>query len=138
MKIYISGSIYGGRQKIDTYREIINHLENHGVEVLNKNIVDENVIEKESFQDDAEIFEDLINKIKIADLILAETTIPSLGVGYELGFADSINKKIIAIYDTNITEKISTMIRGNKKIDIIPYKNITEIKEELDKSLKLC
>ena len=27
MKIYVSGSIYGGTQKIDTYKIIINELE---------------------------------------------------------------------------------------------------------------
>ena len=35
MKIYISGSIYGGTQKIDTYKIMIEHLEKYG-EVLTK------------------------------------------------------------------------------------------------------
>ena len=62
-----------------------------------------------------------------ADIIFAEVTIPSLGVGYELGFADSHNKKIIGIYDKTVTTKITTMFRGNKNLKIIPYTDINEI-----------
>ena len=63
MKVYISGSIYGGRQKVDTYRKIISKLEEFA-EVLNKNIIDDDVIEKEAFQSDYDIFKDLENKMK--------------------------------------------------------------------------
>ena len=136
MKIYISGSIYGGREKLDTYKKIIPALEQYA-EVLNKNIADDEVIEKENLQKDEDIFTGLEFKIKSADLIFAEVTIPSLGVGYELGLADTIGKKVIGIYDTTITPKVSTMIRGNKRIRLIPYENIDEILNNLEKILKM-
>lgn len=136
MKIYISGSIYGGTQKIETYKILIKELEKYG-EVLDKQVADENTIANEAFQTDEEIYTDLEEKLKIADIIFAEVSIPSLGVGYELGFADKLNKKIIAIYDQNYTEKVSTMIRGNKRIELIPYKNIKEITDNLEKLLKI-
>lgn len=136
MKIYISGSIYGGTQKIETYKILIKELEKYG-EVLDKQVADENTIANEAFQSDEEIYTDLEEKLKIADIIFAEVSIPSLGVGYELGFADKLNKKIIAIYDQNYTEKVSTMIRGNKRIELIPYKDIKEITDNLEKILKI-
>lgn len=136
MKIYISGSIYGGTQKIETYKILIKELEKYG-EVLDKQVADENTIANEAFQTDEEIYTDLEEKLKIADIIFAEVSIPSLGVGYELGFADKLNKKIIAIYDQNYTEKVSTMIRGNKRIELIPYKDIKEITDNLEKILKI-
>ena len=136
MKIYISGSIYGGTQKIETYKILIKELEKYG-EVLDKQVADENTIANEAFQTDEEIYTDLEEKLKIADIIFAEVSIPSLGVGYELGFADKLNKKIIAIYDQNYTEKVSTMIRGNKRIELILYKNIKEITDNLEKLLKI-
>ncbi len=71
-------------------------------------------------------------KLYDADIIFAEVSIPSLGVGYELGFADKIGKKIIAIYDCNYVEKVSTMIRGNKRIKLIPYRDIGEITDNLE------
>ena len=134
MKIYVSGSIYGGTQKIDTYKIMIDELEKYG-EVLDKQIADINTIENEKYQKDEEIFEDLERKIMMADIIFAEVTIPSLGVGYELGFADKIGKKIIAIYDENYTKKVSTMIRGNKRIKLIPYKDMKEICKDMNQLL---
>ena len=135
MKVYISGSIYGGRQKVENYKAIIEKIEEFA-EVLNKNIIDDDVIEKETFQKDNEIFEDLENKMREADFILADVTVPSLGVGYEIGFSDMIGKKIIAIYDLNDIEKVSTMIRGNERIKLIGYHKIEEITDKLERLLE--
>lgn len=134
MKIYVSGSIYGGTQKIDTYKILIEELEKYG-DVLNKEIADPNTIANEVYQKDEDIFNDLEEKLIIADVIVAEVSISSLGVGYELGFADKLNKKIIAIYDEIYTPKVTTMIRGNKRITLIPYQRIEEITNNLDKLL---
>ena len=134
MKIYVSGSIYGGTQKIDTYKILIEELEKYG-EVLNKQIADPNVIANEVYKKDEDIFKDLEDKLIISDVLVAEVSIPALGVGYELGFADKLNKKIIAIYDEIYTPKVTTMIRGNKRIKLIPYQRIEEITNNLDKIL---
>ena len=134
MKIYISGSIYGGTQKIETYKILVKELEKYG-EVLNKQVADENTIQNEKDQKDEDIYADLENKLYSADIIFAEVSVPSLGVGYELGFADKLGKKIVAIYDKNYVEKVSTMIRGNKRINLIPYTDISEITNKLEKLL---
>ncbi len=134
MRIYVSGSIYGGRQKIETYKVIINALEKYG-EVLDKQIIDDDVIKKEEFQKDEDIFTDLEGLLKSSDIVFAEVTVPSLGVGYELGFADKLEKKIIAVYDLNVVDKVSTMIRGNKRINLIGYHDISEIINRLDELL---
>jgi len=136
MKIYISGSIYGGTQKIDTYKILVKELEKYG-EVMNKQVADENTIANEVYQKDEDIFKNLEKKLHEADIIFAEVSIPSLGVGYELGFADKLGKKIIAIYDKNYVDKVSTMIRGNKRIKLIPYTAISEITNNLEKLLKI-
>ena len=136
MKIYISGSMYGGTQKIDTYKILIKELEKYG-EVLNKQVADENAIANEKYQKDEDIYKDLEKKLYNADIIFAEVSIPSLGVGYELGFADKLGKNIVAIYDKNYIDKISTMIRGNKRIKLISYKDIKEITDKLKELLEI-
>lgn len=135
MNIYVSGSIYGGTQKIDTYKVMIEELEKYGV-VVDKQIADPNTIANEEFQTDEEIFQDLEEKLINSDIVFSEVSVPSLGVGYELGFADKLGKKIIAIYDENYTKKVSTMIRGNKRIKLIPYTDINEIFNQLEDLLK--
>ena len=135
MKIYMSGSIYGGTQKIETYKILINNLEKYG-EILNDNIANENTIAEEAFQKDEDIFDDLVAKMHTADIVFSEVSIPSLGVGYELGLADSLDKKIIAIYDKEYVDKVSTMIRGNKRIKLVPYHNLNEIIDNLEELIK--
>ena len=135
MNIYFSGSIYGGRQKLETYKKLIKELKKHG-EVLNPEVADDTILEDEKKTSDKEIVETLLKKINIADIIFAEITVPSLGVGYEIGYADKINKKIICIYDKTITPKITTMLRGNDRLKIIPYTNIDEIINNLKNILK--
>ena len=126
MNIYFSGSIYGGRQKLETYKTLIEKLKEYG-NVLNEQVGSDTDLLDEKNSSDENIFSDLESKMLQADIIFAEVTIPSLGVGYELGFADSHNKKIIGIYDKTVTEKVTTMLRGNKRIKLIPYDNIDEI-----------
>lgn len=135
MRIYMSGSIYGGTQKIETYKILINNLKKYG-EILNDNIANENTIAEEAFQKDEDIFADLVAKMHTADIVFSEVSIPSLGVGYELGLADSLDKKIIAIYDKEYVDKVSTMIRGNKRIKLIPYHNLNEIIDNLEEIIK--
>ena len=135
MKIYFSGSMYGGRQKLDTYKKLINELDKYG-DVLNKEVADDDVLIKEQDMLDNEIFENLENELNETDLVFAELTVASLGVGYELGYADSHNKRIIGIYDKNITPKITTMLRGNKRLKIIPYTDINEIIVDLENIIR--
>lgn len=135
MKIYVSGSIYGGLEKIDTYKVLIDELEKYG-EVLTKQIADPNTIDNEKYQKDEDIYNDLENKLISADILIAEVTIPSLGVGYEIGYADKLGKRIIAIYDENYVTKVSTMIRGNQRITLIPYRDINDIINKLGDIIK--
>lgn len=131
MKIYVSGSMYGGQQKIDTYKKLVDKLEEYG-EVLTKQIADPEAIENEKYQKDEDIYNDLENKLEKADILIAEVSVPSIGVGYEIGYASKLNKKIVAIYDKNYIDKVTTMIRGNKNIKIIPYKDIREILDKIE------
>ena len=135
MKIYFSGSIYGGRQKLQTYKILVKELQKYG-EVLDPEVADSQVIEKENDVTDESIFKKLEQKLNQADIIFAELTVPSLGVGYELGYADSHDKKIVGIYDKTAVQKITTMVRGNKRIKVIPYTDIYEIIDNLGNILE--
>ena len=135
MKIYFSGSIYGGRQKLEAYKLLINKLKEYG-KVLNEQVADDSILIDEKKSLDTDIFNDLEEKLNRADLIFAEVTVPSLGVGYEIGYADKMGKKIIAIYDETVTSKITTMLRGNSRLKIIPYKDINDITDNIYNILK--
>lgn len=135
MNIYFSGSIYGGRQKLESYKKLVKELAKFG-KVLNEEVADDNVLISEESVSDNDVFESLVNRLEQADVVFAEVTVPSLGVGYEIGYADKTNKRIICVYDKTVTSKITTMLRGNNKLKIIPYTDINEIINNLENILK--
>lgn len=47
-----------------------------------------------------------------ADVVVAEVTQPSLGVGYELGRAVALNKQILCLFRPQSGRVLSAMIRG--------------------------
>ena len=130
-KIYFSASVYGGRELLNDYIRLINELKKHG-EVLTEELGDINLLKDEEKLTPQIIYETDVEKINNADIVFAELTVPSLGVGYELGYAEAHNKKIVGIYNQTIKEKITPMITGNENITIIGYKNIDEIIKKLE------
>lgn len=135
MNIYFSGSIYGGRQKLEAYKKLVKELTKFG-NVLDEEVADDNVLIREESISDKDVFESLVDRLKLANLVFAEVTVPSLGVGYEIGYADKTNKRIICVYDKTVTPKLTTMLRGNNRLKIIPYTNINEIINNLENILK--
>lgn len=136
MKIYFAGSISGGRDDQEIYLELIEFLKEKGHKVLTEHISDKNL---SSYGETKLTSEDIylrdIEWIKESDLFIAEVTQVSLGVGYEIGFAESLGKKIICLYREREGKRLSAMIDGNKKIKVIRYLEIDRIKEELEKVL---
>ena len=128
MRIYVSGSIYGGRQKIETYKKIINALEKYG-DVLDKQIVDEDTFKKvKLLMNELGIDENYLDVIAPALEKSKKDKVPVISM--------KIGKKIIAVYDLNVIDKVSTMIRGNKRINLIGYHDISEITDRLDELLE--
>ena len=133
MKIYFAGSIRGGRGDADIYSQIISFLSNYG-KVLTEHVGENKLTEIGEFQiDDKSIHDRDLSWLNEADIIVAEVTNPSLGVGYEIGRAIDLNKKIICLYRKKIGCRLSAMISGNDKIEIIEYLDINSLKEKIEK-----
>ena len=132
MKIYFAGSITGGRDDMSWYLQIIDHLKNHGV-VLTEHIGDHSLSSLGENKSAEEVFHRDINWVKESDVVIAEVTNHSLGVGYELGRAESWNKHILCLYRIKDGGKrVSPMITGNPKIPKVIYSNIDEAKKAID------
>ncbi len=125
MKIYLSGSIRGGRELQPVYNEIYQYLKNNGHKVLAHHVADENVIEIEESVSNQEIYTQDIQWLKECDGVIAEVSIPSLGVGYEIAFSLNLGKPVMAVYNEE-KDPISAMISGNTSPNLI-LKSYTEI-----------
>ena len=76
-----------------------------------------------------------LDTLEKSDLVVAEVTTPSLGVGYLISQAINLNKKVIALYNGEDTLKLSAMIKGDKNIEICLYKTLEDVAEILSSRL---
>ncbi|MEQ1500323.1 MAG: nucleoside 2-deoxyribosyltransferase [Parcubacteria group bacterium] len=128
MKIYFAGSIRGGRDDRHIYASIIEELQKYGV-VLTEHVADKNLTDQGEVEVTADyIFKRDVSWLKECDIVVSEVTTPSLGVGYEIGLAESIGKPIISLYREVSGKSLSAMISGNEKINVYKYKNIEDVK----------
>jgi nucleoside 2-deoxyribosyltransferase len=128
VKIYFAGSIRGGRDDQFIYEEIIKLLTEYGT------VLTEHVGEKtlsalgEQVVTEKFIFDRDVGWITEADVIVAEATSPSLGVGYEIGIAEKLGKKIICLCRPTEGKSLSAMVRGNAHCTVYDYQDIEELK----------
>lgn len=125
-KVYFAGSIRGGREDVLLYQSIIDTLKKNCI-VLTEHIGNPSL--KESISD-KEIYERDIALLEESQLVIAECTTPSLGVGYELSYAERINKEIHVFYNKNRTS-LSAMISGDDYFHVHPYGEEKELLELL-------
>ncbi len=124
MKIYFSCSIRGERPDPETIPELINHLKRRG-NVLTEHIGD--VLEGDDVDiSDDEIFLRDFAWLREADALVADVTAPSLGVGYEIGIAETLGKPILCLYRRQRGRRLSAMIAGNRRLTVSEYDDPAE------------
>jgi 2'-deoxynucleoside 5'-phosphate N-hydrolase len=136
MKIYYAAAIRGAHltDNVFLHKQIIQHLLQHYI-VLTEHLADGSLKEiAETNLTDKEIHERDINLVKEADIIIAEVSNPSLGVGYELGRAVEMKKKILCLYRIN-EKRLSAMVRGSEGILTKNYNNPEEALSIIDEFL---
>lgn len=127
LKIYFAGSIRGGRADAELYERIIKFLQESNI-VLTEHVGD--LSRSKTEYSDTAIYEQDSAWLKECDLVIAECSTPSLGVGYELAYAEAQGKPVHIFYDSSRT-RLSAMLAGDSYFNIHPYKEETSLWEEL-------
>lgn len=129
-KVYFAGSIRGGRADAALYHRIIERVRQTAV-VLTEHVGD---IALEETRTDRNIYGQDTAWLREADLVIAECTCPSLGVGYELAYAEAHGKPCHIFYDKSRT-RLSAMLTGDPYFRVHPYEREEEIWPALDEAL---
>ena len=129
-KIYFAGSIRGGRIDADLYARLIKYMQKDNI-VLTEHIGSPHLNLLEQDKTDVDIYDQDTAWLRESDIVIAECTCPSLGVGYELAYAEKIGKPCHIFYDRSKTQ-LSAMLRGNPYFKIHPYASENEINDILD------
>jgi len=111
MKIYFSGSISGGREHEAIYQHLVVRLQAQGHDVLSAHVADPVAIEYEKDASPREVFERDVAWVDECEVMIAEVSTPSLGVGYEYGRAVQQGKPVLCVYRSGL--RMSKMITGN-------------------------
>ena len=129
LKIYFAGSIRGGRDDLDYYIKIINNLNNYGI-VFTEHIGDATLTSfGEKNITDKYIHDRDMDWLLNSDIVVAEVTNPSIGVGYEIGRAIENAKKVICLYRKKEGKRLSAMIAGSNELILESYSDIESVKE---------
>ena len=131
MKFYFCGSIRGGRQLAADYQKIIEMLKCHG-EVLTEHLgKDQEIESRDRILSDAQIHDRDMAWIRESDLLVAEVSLPSLGVGYEIGRAIEIGKPVLCLYRSGTEFTLSSMISGSEGLSSLIYRDLAELPEKI-------
>ena len=117
MKVFLSGSIRGGRQMLSTYQHICNFLKNSGADVLSWHVADPELEGKESKMSEQQIYDRDIGQLKESDCLIAEVTVPSIGVGYEICRGLGMGLPVLCVHEKGAN--VSAMLLGNSDRNMI-------------------
>lgn len=135
MKIYFAGSIRGGRDDAQLYRRIIAMLKEYG-EVLTVHIGSSGLTsEGEAKLTNEEIYERDVGWLEQADALIAEVTVPSHGVGYEIARAEALGKPVLCLHRPSAGRQLSAVLAGAPALQCETYRSFEELKPILDRFL---
>jgi nucleoside 2-deoxyribosyltransferase len=133
-KIYFAGSIRGGREDASLYHRVIAHIQETDT-VLTEHVGDLSRSVLEGGSKDIAIYEQDTSWLRESDLVIAECTRPSLGVGYELAYAEKYKKPVYIFYRHKETQ-LSAMLKGDAYFHISSYETEEELMKMIDNVLK--
>ena len=135
MTIYFAGSISGGRGDQVVYRQIIDLLKQHGT-VLTEHFGEESLTAAGEDLDDCVIHDRDLEWLRRADLVVAEVTTPSLGVGYEIGRAVEWGTRVICLYRPSAERRLSGMIAGCAGVVVREYTESAQLPSILEQLIE--
>ena len=124
MNIYFACSITGGRQDELVYQRLVSALQEDGHHVPTALLASPEVMPLEGVVVPEDVYARDVAWIRGCDFLLAEVSTPSHGVGYEIGYALSLGKRVLCLHRQGC--KVSKMILGNPdpQLTVKPYETV--------------
>jgi hypothetical protein len=135
--IYFSGSITGGRADAALYRQVVEALEADGHRVFAGAVAAEHVGPTGEALPPRTIFDRDLAWLDQSELLVAEVSTPSLGVGYEIAYARYRRAiRVIALVRPGNDRRCSAMISGDPGVELLEYADPAELIPRLLESIR--
>ena len=130
-KVFFSCSMRGGFGRVaqEELRKIPDIIEELGMVVISRHQTSERFLENESRLTDKAIHDRDYGWLNDADMVIAEITNPSLGVGAEIADAVNLGIPVLCVYRTDFERQISAYIRGKTGVECRAYSDHDELKD---------
>jgi hypothetical protein len=117
MKIYLACTVRGDRGGVIAGRAICARLQDLGHEVLTTHLLADDVDTAESLLTERDVFRRDLEWLNACDVLVAEASGSSYGVGFEVGFvlgrAAVSGQRVVLLYDAARRHTVSRLITGN-------------------------
>lgn len=126
MNVYFACSITGGREFEAVYQQLTGAMIADGHEVPTAHLAEASVVQLEGMVSPEDVYERDVAWIRAADALVAEVSVPSHGVGYEVGYALQLGKRVLCLSQEG--RKVSKMLTGNRNrnLKICTYRSSDE------------
>jgi len=130
-RVFFSCSMRGGYSRVaqEELRKIPDIIEALGLVLISRHQTSENFMENESKLTEQEIHDRDYRWLKEVDLVIAEITNPSLGVGAEIADAVNLGISVLCVYKKEYEHQISAYVRGKAGVVCRAYSDHDELKE---------
>jgi len=131
MKIYFACSISGGRNDEKAYQYLVGVMVGMGIDIPTAHIAETGVEELDASEKPEDIYDRDVSWIRESDVLVAEVSTPSHGVGYEIGYALDLEKPVLCLYRKGVV--VSKMITGNphRLLTVLEYEDMEEAEGNL-------
>ena len=117
MNVYLACTVRGDRGALDSTRSVAALVEQRGHRVLTSHLLEDGVDDAEAALTERDVFDRDMDWLGRADVLIAEASGSSFGVGFEVGyFLGGVNaegRRALLLYDAARRAQVSRLIIGN-------------------------
>jgi hypothetical protein len=133
VNIYLACTVRGDRGALGVARTLADSLESMGHAVLTRHLLEDGVESAESALTERDVFERDMHWLAGADVVIAEGSGSSYGVGFEVGYvlgrSDVTGQRVLLLYDMARRPLVSRLISGNvhPNCTTYPYRDAEDV-----------
>jgi nucleoside 2-deoxyribosyltransferase len=139
MTIYLACTVRGDRGGVAVGRALANGLKARGHRILTEHLLRDDVETAEGVLSEADIFNRDVEWLDACDVLVAEASASSFGVGFEVGYvlsrAAETGKRVFLLHSEEAAPRISRLILGNTHPACVrvPYASIADVERFLER-----
>jgi nucleoside 2-deoxyribosyltransferase len=142
VRIYLACTVRGDRGAVAALRALAVSLAAQGHTILTTHLLDDGVDAMEAALSEREVYDRDIAWLESCDLLIADASGSSFGVGFEVGYvlgrADRTSQRVLLLYRADRLNQISRLIPGNghPRCTVLKYENPADLLDRVSREMQ--